>query len=100
MQKYRETMAAQAARGTKNKTPAALQITAEQILREAKERQAAPKPILKQKIADQDELLEYQLGKRKTFEDAVRRNRTAIGAWIKYAAWEESQDELERYTLN
>ena len=70
MQKYRESMEQQASRGTKNKNPAALQITAEQILREAKERQAAPKPVLKQKIADQDELLDYQLGKRKGFEDA------------------------------
>jgi crooked neck len=67
------------------------------LLREAKERQEQPKPPPKQRIADKEELLDYQLGKRKEFEDAVRRNRTAIGAWIKYALWEEQQDEMERY---
>lgn len=68
-------MEALASRSHKNKAPAALQITAEQILREAKDRQAPPQPKTSLRIADQDELLEYQLHKRKGFEDAVRRNR-------------------------
>jgi crooked neck len=80
----------------KNKNPAAIQITAEQILREAKERQEKPQPKPAQKIQDEDELKEYQLLKRRSFEDAVRRNRTAIGAWLKYAAWEEANDEMDR----
>ncbi len=75
MQKEKEKMEALAARSSKNKAPAALQITAEQILREAKDRQEIPKPKTALRIADQDELLDYQLGKRKGFEDAVRRNR-------------------------
>lgn len=58
----------------KNKQPADRQITAEQILREAKEIQLeddrrAPKTI----ITDPEELAEYRLMKRKQYEDLVRR---------------------------
>ncbi|KPM06266.1 crooked neck-like protein [Sarcoptes scabiei] len=81
----------------KNKAPAEIQITAEQILREAKEREleiVAPPP--KQKISDPDELADYQLRKRKFFEDNIRKNRLAFSNWIKYAKWEESQQEIQR----
>jgi crooked neck len=37
--------------------------------------------------------------KRKEFEDSVRRNRLNIGAWIKYARWEASQKEFDRYAV-
>jgi crooked neck len=80
----------------KNKNPAAIQISAEQLLREASERQDKPQPAIESKIQDKEELVEYQLLKRKGFEDAVRRNRTAIGAWIKYATWEEKNNEFDR----
>eukprot|EP01120_Amphizonella_sp_Union-15-10_P014658 TRINITY_DN719_c0_g3_i1.p1 TRINITY_DN719_c0_g3~~TRINITY_DN719_c0_g3_i1.p1 ORF type:complete len:663 (+),score=163.27 TRINITY_DN719_c0_g3_i1:30-2018(+) len=80
----------------KDKSPAAVQITAEQILREAWERQEAePKPP-RQKITDAEELAEYRMRKRKEYEDAIRRNRYGIGGWLKYAAWEEQQGDLER----
>jgi len=81
----------------KNKTPAEIQITAEQLLREAKERdlESVPPPP-KQKISDPDELADYQYKKRKAFEDALRRNRNVITNWIKYAQWEESQKEVQR----
>ncbi|XP_076317767.1 pre-mRNA splicing factor crn isoform X1 [Tachypleus tridentatus] len=81
----------------KNKTPAEIQITAEQLLREAKERdlEIVPPPP-KQKISDPDELAEYQLRKRKAFEDSIRKNRAVISNWIKYAQWEESQKEIQR----
>ncbi|OCT79813.1 hypothetical protein XELAEV_18026624mg [Xenopus laevis] len=52
----------------KNKAPAEVQITAEQLLREAKERE-----------------LELQ-----------KKNRTVISNWIKYAQWEESLKEVQR----
>ncbi|KAF7992069.1 hypothetical protein HCN44_001394 [Aphidius gifuensis] len=81
----------------KNKSPAEIQITAEQLLREAKERDLeilAPPP--KQKISDPHELAAYQLRKRKTFEDTIRKNRTVLSNWMKYAAWEESQKEIDR----
>ncbi|KAL1922999.1 uncharacterized protein VTP21DRAFT_9375 [Calcarisporiella thermophila] len=80
----------------KNKNPAPIQITAEQILREAKERQEAVKPAPRQKISDLEELSEYRQRKRKEYEDIIRRNRLNVGNWLKYAKWEESQKELDR----
>ncbi|KAJ3411548.1 Crooked neck-like protein 1 [Chytridiales sp. JEL 0842] len=80
----------------KNKNPAPVQITAEQILREASERQEAPYSVPKQKIADFEELQEYRQKKRKGFEDRIRKDRTHVGTWLRYAAWEESQFEYDR----
>ncbi|KAJ8270956.1 hypothetical protein GJAV_G00121160 [Gymnothorax javanicus] len=56
----------------KNKAPAEVQITAEQLLREAKERELEllPPPP-KQKITDEEELNDYKLKKRKQL-DKVR----------------------------
>lgn len=81
----------------KNKMPAPVQITAEQLLREAKERELelVPPPP-KQKISDPDELRDYQRRKRKAFEDNIRKNRNLMTNWIKYAQWEESQKEIQR----
>lgn len=81
----------------KNKAPAEVQITAEQLLREAKERELEllPPPP-KQKITDKEELNDYKLKKRKGFEDNIRKNRTVISNWIKYAQWEESLQEIQR----
>ncbi|KAL1448751.1 hypothetical protein MTO96_028183, partial [Rhipicephalus appendiculatus] len=53
-------------------------------------------PPPKQKISDPEELAEYQLRKRKGFEDNIRKNRSVISNWIKYAQWEESQKEIQR----
>eukprot|EP01100_Stratorugosa_tubuloviscum_P009829 TRINITY_DN413_c0_g1_i1.p1 TRINITY_DN413_c0_g1~~TRINITY_DN413_c0_g1_i1.p1 ORF type:complete len:691 (-),score=316.26 TRINITY_DN413_c0_g1_i1:29-2101(-) len=85
-------------RGTrvKNKTPAPVQITAEQILREAWERQESEPKAPKQKIMDLEELADYRLRKRKSFEDQIKRQRSQLNNWLKYAAWEESQREFER----
>eukprot|EP00271_Cylindrocystis_brebissonii_P015645 TRINITY_DN385_c0_g6_i1.p1 TRINITY_DN385_c0_g6~~TRINITY_DN385_c0_g6_i1.p1 ORF type:complete len:750 (+),score=202.63 TRINITY_DN385_c0_g6_i1:187-2436(+) len=80
----------------KNKTPAPIQITAEQILREARERQAAEPAPPKQKITDEEELAEYRLRRRKEFEDLIRRVRWNISVWVKYAQWEESQRDFAR----
>ena len=61
----------------KNKAPAPMQITAEQMLREAKERELEKvEPPPTQKIQDKDELRDFQLRKRKSFEDEIRKNRT------------------------
>ncbi|XP_073116505.1 uncharacterized protein [Elaeis guineensis] len=80
----------------KNKTPAPIQITAEQILREARERQEPEIRPPKQKITDVYELSDYRLRKRKEFEDQIRRVRWHTGVWVKYAAWEESQKDFAR----
>ena len=45
----------------KNKTPAPIQITAKQILREAHEQQEAEIRPPKQKITEESELTDYQL---------------------------------------
>lgn len=81
----------------KDKSPAELQITAEQLLREAKERELeiVPPPP-RQKISDPEELQEYRLKKRRAFEDSIRKNRGNISNWIKYAKWEEEQQEIRR----
>ncbi|KAI6653777.1 Crooked neck-like protein 1 [Oopsacas minuta] len=81
----------------KNKTPAAMQITAEQILQEVTDRQlekGAPPP--KQPIRNEEELRDYKMRKRKTFEDNIRKNRGVISNWIKYAEWEAGQKEIQR----
>ncbi|CAF4020002.1 unnamed protein product [Rotaria magnacalcarata] len=77
--------------------PRLIQITAEQLLREAKEKQleyVAPPP--RQKISDPEELAEYRMKKRKELEDAIRKNRQKMVNWVKYAHWEESQQEIQR----
>ncbi|KAL5799704.1 hypothetical protein ACOSQ3_032796 [Xanthoceras sorbifolium] len=79
-----------------NKTPALIQVTAEQILREVRERQEAEIRPPKQKITDSTELADYRLRKRKEFEDLIRRMRWNISVWIKYAQWEESQKDFSR----
>ncbi|KAJ3121972.1 Crooked neck-like protein 1 [Nowakowskiella sp. JEL0407] len=89
-------MAEQRSTRVKNKNPNPVQITAEQILRETHSGQETPLKVPKQRIADKEELDDYRLRKRKGFEDSVRRNRNHVGNWLKYAAWEESQDEFER----
>src|ERR1700761_9288310 len=80
----------------KNKAPSAIQISAEQLLREAVDRQesAVQKPT--QRFADLEELHEFQGRKRKEFEDYVRRNRVNMNNWMRYAAWELEQKEFRR----
>ena len=39
---------------------------------------------------------EYREQQRKGFEDNLRRNRGAIGVWIKYARFEENQHDFAR----
>ncbi|KAK9828970.1 hypothetical protein WJX72_003124 [[Myrmecia] bisecta] len=80
----------------KNKQPADRQITAEQILREAKELQEQDFKPPKQTIADPTELAEYRLRKRKEYEDLVRRVRWNQSVWMKYAQWEETQKDFRR----
>lgn len=81
----------------KNKAPAKVQITAEQLLREAWERkEVGPSAVPKQQIADKEELLEFQRTERKQFEMRIVRNRSHTPLWIRYARWEEAQEEFGR----
>ncbi len=81
----------------KNRAPAPIQITAEQILRESQERgleETEKKP--QQFITDKEELLLYQQTKRKEFEDQLRRQRQSVGLWLKYAEFEANQLDFVR----
>ncbi|KAF9445713.1 protein prenylyltransferase [Macrolepiota fuliginosa MF-IS2] len=80
----------------KNRAPAAIQITAEQILREAQERQEPTFRAPKQRVEDFEELSEYQGRKRKEFEERIRRTRGNIKEWLQYANWEASQNSFDR----
>uniref|UniRef100_A0A914Y3B7 Crooked neck protein n=1 Tax=Panagrolaimus superbus TaxID=310955 RepID=A0A914Y3B7_9BILA len=81
----------------KNKAAAPLQITAEQLLREAKERELEIVPRAPRvRVNDPEEAAEQARKKRKEFEDNIRKNRNQIANWIKYAKWEESIGEIER----
>ncbi|TMW61958.1 hypothetical protein Poli38472_009451 [Pythium oligandrum] len=82
--------------GVKNRAPAPIQITAEQILQEAQDRKDDVLKPTRRRITDSEELNEYRMSKRKAFEDEIRRQRHHIGTWMKYATWEESQQEFKR----
>lgn len=81
----------------KNKAPASVQITAEQLLREAWDhKEALPKPVPRQQIVDAEELADYQRHERQQFEMRIVRNRSHTPLWLRYARWEESQSEFKR----
>jgi crooked neck len=80
----------------KNKAAAPQQISAEQLLREAVDRQEPGLQAPTQRFADLEELHEYQGRKRKEFEDYVRRNRINMNNWMRYAQWELEQKEFRR----
>jgi crooked neck len=78
---------------------AEVQITAEQLLREAYERQDVAPPRPKHAILDLEELQEYQGRQRKDFENKIRRNRLRMGEYLRYANWELEQKEYARYVV-
>ena len=80
----------------KNKAAAPIQVSAEQLLREAVDRQEPGLQAPTQRFADLEELHEYQGRKRKGFEEYVRRNRINLNNWVRYAAWELEQKEYRR----
>jgi len=80
----------------KNKAAAPIQISAEQLLREAVDRQDEKLKAPTQRFADMEELHEHQGRKRKEFEDYVRRNRINMNNWMRYAQWELEQKEFRR----
>lgn len=80
----------------KNRAAAAIQITAEQIVREAADRQqdVVVEPVVK--IHDREEYQAHLSERRKHFEDNIRYRREDIGNWVKYARFEEDNKEFER----
>ena len=80
----------------RNKTPAPIQTSCEQLLLEAQIHQNKEVKPPQQRIVDQEELDSYKLTKRKDFEDNLRKQRFHMGTWIKYAQWEENLQEYKR----
>lgn len=80
----------------KNRAPAPIQISAEQILREAADRQESivVDPVVQ--IHDAEEYQSYLRDRRKHFEDNIRYRREHIGNWVKYAKLEEEHKEFDR----
>ena len=78
----------------KNRATNPIQITAEQLLREAVDKAGPGHVPVPMQIADQKELDAYRRDKRAEFEVSVRRHNP--GNWIKYAQWEEIQGEFRR----
>jgi crooked neck len=81
----------------KNRAAAPIQITAEQIIVEARDRSEAQQPPPPRRhITDPQELAEYRMRTRKEFEDKLRMQRQHIGVWLNYAKWEFGQGEIDR----
>lgn len=81
----------------KNRAPAQIQVTAEQLVLEAKDRGLEEfKPGAKQFIKDDDELLAYQKDKRADFESQINRHRERSHIWCRYALWEAELKEFDR----
>jgi len=80
----------------KNRAPAPIQISAEQILREAADRQEKHKLDPITKIHDVEEYQSYLRDRRKHYEDNIRYRREDMGNWVKYARFEEDNKEFER----
>eukprot|EP00762_Andalucia_godoyi_P000609 ANDGO_05342.mRNA.1 Pre-mRNA-splicing factor clf1 len=76
----------------RNKSASAVQITAEQIIREANEgsnRASATKSV--RRIADAAELADVQQRKRREFEGLVTSARSKTSIFLRYAKWEEKE---------
>ncbi|KAL7716431.1 Crooked neck protein [Entamoeba marina] len=80
----------------KNREYSEIQITAEQIIREALDNQEPNYKAPKMTIHDEEELEHYRLSKRKEFEKSVSGERQNMRKWTRYAFWEEEQGEFIR----
>lgn len=75
------------------------QITAEQLIAQAQELQKLtgtvrdPSKIL---LTSATELALYRQNSRKEFEEHVQRSFVDFGGWVRYAKWEEEQEDPER----
>lgn len=80
----------------KNRAPAPIQISAEQLLRESADRQEVFQVDPVVQIHDGEEYQSYLRDRRKHFEDNIRYRREHIGNWVTYAKLEEDHKEFER----
>lgn len=80
----------------KNKSAAPVQISAEQLLREATERLGGEGETKRKAFVDGGNSYEHKQQQRTKFEDGIRRNRERIGNWVQYARFEEGLGEWAR----
>lgn len=80
----------------KNKAAAPIQISAEQLLREAVDRQEDSLQKPEQRFADLEELKEFQGRKRREYEDYIRRNASSLKNWTQYTDFEIEYKEFAR----
>ncbi|ODV89065.1 hypothetical protein CANCADRAFT_32441 [Tortispora caseinolytica NRRL Y-17796] len=80
----------------RNKAPAPVQISSEQILAEAQALRQERKKNVILDVADLEELSEVQRHKREEYEGALQRKSHDIKQWIRYAEWEVEQKEFAR----
>lgn len=81
---------------TLNKAPADIQITAEQLLKEALANQIDDIKPPRIQINDEEELDDYLHRKRAEFENNIRKQRPLLPNWFKYAAFEEGLGDFVR----
>lgn len=74
----------------RNRAPAPVQITSEQLLREAQERQEPAFKAPQQRVHDMEELREFQGRKRTEFEGRVRYSRDSIRSTSSSTAFHSS----------
>jgi crooked neck len=74
----------------------AIQITAEQILKDPHLHDMSDVKFSNRRIMDEEELKEHKGARRKEFEDKIRKQKYHMGTWIKYAQWEEGLEEFRR----
>ena len=79
----------------KDKSVAPVQITAEQLIREAAERLGG-EGRAKRIYVDKGDFQEYRQQLRRQCEDALRRNRGNIATWLRYARFEMEQQDYAR----
>ncbi|KZT04795.1 pre-mRNA-splicing factor CLF1 [Laetiporus sulphureus 93-53] len=80
----------------KNRARAAVQVTAEQLLRDAQEHHESQIRPPQQRVENFEELHEYRCRKREEFEKRIRQTRGNMKEWLQYGNWEASQNEFSR----
>jgi len=88
-------------RQVKNRAPAEVQVTAEQLVRAARGHMVNDERKMEDlrrstKVTDEEELKMHQAERRQEFEDKLGHSLVKLGAWLRYAKWEESQMEYRR----
>lgn len=80
----------------KNRAPAQVQVTAEQLVRAAREHLVSDEQKLHDlhvstRIHDEEELRMHQAERRRGFEDSLRHTMVSLSHFLRYAKWECSQ---------